>query len=770
MNKPNFETFIIWDWELFARLTKYAEAVGKGFVAFDVETNGGPEKKAELWGLGLAFTSKKAFYIPWKKPDGSNFWSDLEEAQIKDWLRDSLAQRKVIGHNLVYDALVVENNLNIKIDDFIYADTILMRHSLNEEGPFALKEVAVEVLGDWADLAQEKLKEEVLAAGGKWTVGQKDMYLASTQTLGEYCCWDVILTMLLFEEFDAKIKAEGLEDLFYKDEVMPLYKEVTINMKRHGFPIDIDYYKKLKSDIQSELKTIENDIMKAIAKDIKPFEAELLNDEFPIKNSGNFPKAFAEVLGVPLPVTKDGKITLAKKALDKQREATPIFSGFYDWLKNGGDIKNALPKTIDATVLYASSGNPIRAAQEKLFFAKYPDKKYIFNLKSNDHLAKLICDAWGYQPLERTEKENKPKINENFLETLKGKKEIDMLLDYKKLNKLLSTYVEGILERQIDGVIYTNMLQFGTTSGRYSSRDPNLQNQPRIKDAQDSGLSPLVLKYVNAIRKGFVAGPGRKVVNADYSSLEPVCFAHVSGDEKLRDVFRNGEDLYSRVAIETFNLTGVSAKKSDPNYLKNVFPEKRQTAKVIALAIPYGAEAARISEELGVSYNEAADIIENYLSGFPDLKKYMNRCNYSAKTLGMVKTQFGRIRHLKEARSIYTLYGDNVLDYKWAKRQGIEDIRRKFKNCLNNSKNFPIQGLAAHIVNRAMIALAREFKKHNIDGWIALQVHDEVTAIVREDQAELASKLMKDCMENTTKINVPLIAEPLIADNWGDAK
>src|SRR5690606_745379 len=149
-------------------------------------------------------------------------------------------------------------------------------------------------------------------------------------------------------------------------------------------------------------------------------------------------------------------------------------------------------------------------------------------------------------------------IDDDFLETLKSKKEISMLLDYKKLNKLLSTYVEGILERQIDGVIYTNMLQFGTTSGRYSSRDPNLQNQPRVKDAQDSGLSPVVLKYVNAIRKGFVAGPGRKVVNADYSSLEPVCFAHVSGDEKLRDVFRNGEDLYSRVAIETFNLTGVS--------------------------------------------------------------------------------------------------------------------------------------------------------------------------------------------------------------------
>lgn len=770
MSKPNFETFIITNKSLFERLKNYADKVQSDIVAFDVETNGGPEKRTTLWGLGLAFTNQKAFYIPFKNADTTNYWSESESREITAWLKSILTTKKIIGHNIIYDALVTENNLGFKIDESIYADTILMRHSLNEEGPFALKEVAVESLGDWADLAQEKLKEEVLQAGGKWTKDQKDMYLASTKTLGEYCCWDVILTYLLFEKFDEKIKSEGLEQLFYEDEVMPLYKEVTINMKRHGFPIDIDYYNKLSSDIKAELNSLEDSIMQSISKDIKQLETELLNDEFPVKNSGNFPKTFAEVLGVPLPVTKDGKITLAKKALEKQKEATPIFSNFYNWLEVGGDIKQTLPPNVAVKLLYTSKDdNPIKAAQKKLFFNKYPDKKHIFNLKSNDHLAKLICDIWGYSPLERTEKENKPKIDDDFLESLINIPVIQRLLDYKKLNKLLSTYVEGILERQLDGVIYTSMLQFGTTSGRYSSRDPNLQNQPRVKD-EDSGLSPLVLKYVNAIRKGFVAGPGRKVVNADYSSLEPVCFAHVSGDEKLRNVFRNGEDLYSRVAIETFNLTGVSAKKSDTNYLKNIMPEKRQTAKVIALAIPYGAEAARISEILGVSFNEANQIIENYLSGFPELRKYMSRCNYSAKTLGMIKTEFGRIRHLKEARSIYTLYGDSILDFRWAKSNGLQDIRYKFKNSLNNAKNFPIQGLAAHIVNRCAIAMTREFKKQNLDAYIALQVHDELTVISKDIDADKVAQIMKYCMENTIKISVPLNAEPLIADNWGEAK
>lgn len=763
MSRPEFETFIVDTWDLFVRLTNYATAVGKDFVAFDVETNGGSEKHTKLWGKGLAFTSKKAFYIPWRRPNGDKVWPEAQEAQIRDWLYETLAQRKVIGHNIIYDALVVENNLNFKIDDFIYADTILMRHCLNEEGPFALKEIAVEVLGPWADLAQEKLKEEVLAAGGRWTKDHKDMYLASTQTLGEYCCWDVILTMMLFEEMNQKLITEGLEKLFYEEEVMPLYKEVTLNMKRNGFPISIPYYEKLRQDITNEINTIEDDIQKMIKKEVSGFQTDLLEKEFPVNSKGKFPQALAEVLGVPLPVNKKtGKVTLSRAAIVKQMEAIkPAAAVLYSEdlyrfiMGEAGDIK--VPPQL------------IRKAQEKLFFDKYPDKKYVFNLKSNDHLIALICNSWGYKTPDTTET-GKPKIDDDFLESIKtARPEIEKLLDYKKLNKLLSTYVEGILERQIDSYIYTSMLQFGTTSGRFSSRDPNLQNQPRVKD-DDSGLSPLVLQYVNAIRKGFVAPDGYKVVNADYSSLEPVCFAHVSGDEKLRDVFRNGEDLYSRVAIETFNITGVSAKKSDSNYLKLIHPEMRQTAKVIALAIPYGAEAARISQILGIGYSEANDIIDNYLSGFPDLRKYMNRCNYLAKTNGIVKTEFGRIRHLKEARSIYTLYGDSILDYKWAKRQGLEDIRYKFKNALNNSKNFPIQGLAAHIVNRAMIALARLFKLHNIDGWIALQVHDEITAIVKAEQAELAAKLMKDAMENTTKISVPLIAEPLIADNWGEAK
>ncbi len=766
MSQPNFETFIITPGGYLDSLKKYESLVDSDVVVIDVETDSKNEKLAKLYGIGLAFTEKKGFYIPWRNPDGSKVWTPVEEQAITEWLVEVCERKKVIGHNIIYDVLVLENNLGVDFSQYIYADTILMKHTIDEEPPFGLKDIAVLTLGAWADKAQDKLQAEVVAKGGRWTKDEKDMCLASTGTLGEYCCWDVILTLMLFNEFSIKLKSENLEDLFYNQEIMPLYKEVTINMKRRGFPIDVDYYKNLREEITEEIKKLDNDIYDMIKTQVAPFEDMLVEQEFPVKRTGNFPKAVAAVLGAPLPLNKSTRaITLAAKAVQEQKKHAPQFQVFYDWVLN-------TPGAIDINsnafkVLFTGKGDLIKEAQKSMWFDKYGTNR-VFNLKSNDHLINLLFDTWGFQPDERTPG-GKPKVDDDYLDTLKGNPVIDKLKDYKKLNKLLSTYVDGILDREIGGYIYTSMLQFGTTSGRYSSRDPNLQNQPRIKD-EDSGLSPLVLNYVNAIRKGFVAGPGRKVVNADYASLEPVCFAHASGDEKLRNVFRNGEDLYSRVAIETFNLVQYSALKIDPMYLKLHKPEMRQTSKIFCLAVPYGAEAARISDELGISYKEADEIIKKYLNGFPGLQKYMYRCNYEAKTKGFVATEFGRIRHLKEARAIYTLYGDSILDPRYAKSNGLQDVRRKFKNCLNNAKNFPIQGLAAHIVNRAMIAIAREFKKQNIDGWLALQVHDEITCIVSEAHAERAAKIVQDCMENTTKISIPLQAVPLIADNWGEAK
>lgn len=763
-----FDRYIVKTDELLERLYNYAAAVESDVVVFDLESNSENEKKAETWGFGVCYTEQKAFYIPWRYKDGTWVWPENKRTEIIAWLKNELSTRKVVGHNIIYDVLVTESNFKFNFTEYIHADTILMKHTINEERPHGLKECGVKYLGPWADLAQDKLKDSVIANGGRWTKDHKDMYLAETDILGEYCCWDVMLTMLLYNKFLKQIQDEGLENLFFNEEIMPLYKEVTIDMKRKGFNVDVPYFEQLNKELEKEIGAKEDEIMNDIANVVRNFEQDLLDKKFPVKAAGNFPKIFADLYGIPLPVNKKtGKVTLSAKELEKQKAQSSgnnHFVVFYDWLLTGSEP----PKNgwIDSNK---------RKVQEQMFFdlAANEGKRYIFNLSSGDHLGYILFDALKIKPISFTDG-GKPSTDADTLDELIEQYQhqepwLPKLLDYRKLSKIKSTYVEGILERQIDGMIYTSMLQFGTTSGRYSSTNPNLQNLPRIKD-DDSGLSEIVLKYVNSIKKGFIAPPGYKILNADYSSLEPVCFAHASGDEKLRDVFRNGEDLYSRIAIDVFGLHEYSAKKKDPNYLGKHKKEYRQKSKIFCLAVVYGAEEARIADLMGVDWQEAHDIIERYLNAYPNLRKYMSICNYNAKKKGFVQTDFGRIRHLKEAKDIYGVYGDQILDPKYAKRNNVKDLRWKFKNLLNNAKNFPIQGLAGHICNRAMIATNRAFKHLQLDAWIAMQVHDEITCIVREDQTDIALPILQDKMVNTTKISVPLGAEPILADNWAEAK
>jgi DNA polymerase I-like protein with 3'-5' exonuclease and polymerase domains len=752
----SFQTYLITNWSLFERLKSYEAATDPQLpVVFDVETNSVEEVKADLFGIGICFTDQKAFYIPIRNPDGSKFWSTSEESSIIKWLDNTLISRGVIGHNIVYDCIVYSRNGGAVLDLHIKADTILMKHTVDEEPPFGLKEIAVRELGEWADNAQDELKNEVLAAGGKWTKENKDMYLASTKTLGTYCCWDVILTKLLYDLYSKKLQEEGLEQLFYHDEIMPVYRECTIVMKRRGFSVDVEHFQKLHEEISHELTKLEDAMYAEAKQQVVQFENALLEKEFAVNNSGNFPKVVAECLGAPLPVNKkSGKETLAKKAVEQQLKVTPQFQTFYEWVL-GLTTFDEVAKQYDYDLK--------EKVQMNLWKNKYGSDR-VFNFKSNDHLIELFFNIKGLRPIDKTEK-GKPKVDDKFIELAAQRDTIaEKLHIYKKLNKLQSTYVEGILGRQVDGVIYTSMLQFGTTSGRFSSRDPNLQNLPRPRE-EDSGMHPIVLKYTNSIREGFVAPKNHVLVDADYSALEPRAFAHMSNDEGLRGVFRKGEDLYSRIAIDVFKLQDISADPKHENYLKKVYPEFRHKAKVFCLSVPYGAEASRISQEMKTSYQEADKIVKAYLNAYPNLKKYMAICNQEAKKKGFVATEFGRIRHLKDCRAIYTLYGDNVLDFKWAQKMNQTEVRRKFKNSLNNAKNFKIQGLAAHIVNRAMLAITRQFKAQGVEGYVALQIHDQIVSVVKEEHAELAKNIMRDCMENTTKISVPLIAEPQIAYN-----
>ncbi len=765
------KTHIIKTVEELERLYKYAAEVPSPFVFVDCETNSQYERKAKLWGFAICFNDQRAFYIPWRDKEGKNWWSKEIEDQITIWLEKIAQAKKLVNHNISYDVLVLAYNLGIDLSPYIYSDTLMLKHTIDEEPPFGLKELAVIELGPGADKAQQILKDNVIANGGSWKKDKKDMYKADTDVLAEYAMWDVLLTCKLFKIFDKRLREQGLEKLFYDEEVMPLYKECTIEMKRAGFQVDVPYFENLATELTELISNVEHDIFKKIENDVQPLIQQILDKEVPVKNTGNFPKALADYIGAPLPVRKkkDKETgeetlvpTLAAKAIDAQREQNPEYAEFYDWVAGKSQTLNVEPMAL-------------AMAQRQMFFnsEKNKESKYIFNLGSNDHLGYYFFKIKKYAPLSKTAK-GKDQVNATFIESIKEKYNDEIagkLIEMKKLDKLLSTYVNGILERQHEGSIYASFLQFGTTSGRYSCTSPNLQNLPRIKD-EESGMSELVLKYVNAIKRGFIAGEGYKLVNADYSQLEPVCFAHMSGSEGLRDVFRLGKDLYSQVAIDVNKLQDkYVADKKAPNFLKKHRPELRQLWKIPTLGIVYGMEEARLVQSIpGIDYKEARKIIDGYLGTYPDLKGYMFSCNASAKKYGYVKTDFGRIRHLPEAKQLFDKYGNDLLDFRWARAKNLQAERRLFKNCLNNAKNFPIQGLAAHIVNRSAIQVNRRFKAAGIDGCIIANVHDELTCRVRADQAEAAAKILQDCMENTIKISIPLVAVPIIGDNWAEAK
>lgn len=764
------------------------------YVSFDLETDSATEKRARVIGVGVTGHVNQGFYVAfWKWDAASQALVRLVSAEDEEkfiWaMSEILIKKKLIMHNGVYDITVMEDYYGVNLLPALYADTILMKHTLDEEGPFGLKEVAVnlqEQLGipeeEVANQEQIELKESITKAGGKATKTQMDIYKADVEIIGKYCCADVDLTLRLFEYFSKLMEKEGLTDFFYNQEVMPLYKLVTIPMKIQGLKIDLEYFKNLETQINSDIMRLSGEVFDLIREDIQPFIRSYLDDHVKATKTGRFAEELLRYYKIPIPSNKKtGKPTLAKSALQSLAVDypdnvaltwllyEPPFEEFEEMQeveqKDGTKaimpvkVKRVLedpnPPTLEDEVVYA--------VKKAIFVEKNPDKPEVFNLSSNAHLSWLLFEHHGCKAKSHSRETGAAKVDKEALEGFDHLPFVPKLSELKKQEKLLSTYVQPILEKQIDGWLYPSMLQFGTTSGRYSCAGGlNLQTLPRDD---------------KRIKKGFVAPEGYKIVNADFSALEPRIFSWVSGDAGLKAVWLNELDLYSQIAIDVFDLQDVSAKETDKNYLKKVQPDFRQKSKVFTLAVVYGANAWRIAQLMGVPVEDAQQIIDRYLNAYPELQKYMRNQEYEATTKGFVKTKFGRVRHLPKCKELNERFRGLLKSKKLMKEHLGEqlgsEIYYKYRNLLNNSKNFPIQATAAHVCNAAMIKLAKEMKKHNIDGWIALTIHDEITCIVKEDQASIVAEMLKDAMENnevTRQIDIPIKAEPLIGDNFAEAK
>ena len=334
-----------------------------------------------------------------------------------------------------------------------------------------------------------------------------------------------------------------------------------------------------------------------------------------------------------------------------------------------------------------------------------------FNVNSTDQLREILFDQLELPVLKKTST-GKPSTDASVLRKL-DHPVVDALLEYRELEKLRSTYVDGYLPLvAADGRIHTRFNQMAATTGRLSSDSPNLQNIPV---RSESGMT---------IRRAFVAGEGAEFLVADYSQIELRVLAHMSGDPFLIEAFQEGLDIHTATAARVWDTPP-----------EEVSSEQRRTAKMINFGLLYGMEAFGLADRLGISRDEARDHIDAYFSQFQKVNEYMSSVVTLARNQGYTTTLFGRRRYLPELKS------DNFRIRQMGERMAL---------------NAPVQGTAADIIKKAMIDLDAALRDEKLATTLLLQIHDELILEVPEEEKLVAEKLVVETMEGATKLDVPL--------------
>lgn len=302
-----------------------------------------------------------------------------------------------------------------------------------------------------------------------------------------------------------------------------------------------------------------------------------------------------------------------------------------------------------------------------------------------------------------------------------------LIIEYRELDKLKSVYTDA-LPHQIaaDGRIHCLLNQTVAATGRLSSSDPNLQN------------IPIRTEMGRRIRRSFVAEKGHKIISADYSQLELRLLAHITQDAVMLEAFQNGEDIHARTARLVFGAKTEAELK-----------EARRFAKIVNFAIAYAIEPWGLSQRVGISRPEAKKVIEDYYNTYKGVRRYMEEIPVRAREHGYVRSIYGRIRPL----------------------QGINDRNANIRKAAEREAiNMPIQGTASDIVKIAMLKVDEEFQREGIEARLLMQVHDELLVEAADDAAERAAAILKREMEAAVSLDVPLVVDVGIADNWMDAK
>lgn len=382
---------------------------------------------------------------------------------------------------------------------------------------------------------------------------------------------------------------------------------------------------------------------------------------------------------------------------------------------------------IDTTFLKKISDD-MAAELEKITFDIYTLAGKEFNINSTAQLSDILFNQLKLTPMRKTAKKTAYSTDVNVLTELAKVHDLPRrILDYRRLQKLKSTYVDALplLVSPVTGRVHTSYNQAIAATGRLSSTDPNLQNIP-IKTEEGS-----------QIRKAFVpADSTRKILTADYSQIELRVLAHFADETSLIKSFQNLEDIHSRTASEVYGVD-----------LKDVTPQMRRMAKTANFAVIYGVTAFGLSQQSDMSVAEAKEFIDVYFARYPMIRQFIDNTITGARVEGYVTTLFGRRRYFPEINS------SNVSLRQFAERTAVNTI---------------IQGTAADMIKIAMIEIDREMV--DMKSTMIMQVHDELVFDVHAGEVEKMKKLVRDRMENCVQLKVPITVELGVGDNWLESK
>ncbi len=348
-----------------------------------------------------------------------------------------------------------------------------------------------------------------------------------------------------------------------------------------------------------------------------------------------------------------------------------------------------------------------------------------FNINSPKQLGVILFEEMGI-PCKKKTKSGYSTKAEILEELAPDYPVVSLILEYRSLSKLKSTYCDGLIKVIAeDGRIHTSFNQVETRTGRISSLEPNLQN------------IPIRTELGREMRKFFRAKDGSVLIDADYSQIELRVLADLSDDKNMIEAFNSGEDIHRTTASQVFGLP-----------LEMVTPTMRSRAKAVNFGIVYGIGAFSLAKDIGVSNREAKEYIDGYLKHFDGVASYMNRMIETAKDNGYAETLFRRRRYLPELASsnrMLQAFGERV------------------------ARNMPIQGTAADIIKIAMVKVAERLEREKMHSRLILQVHDELIVEAPENEAERALEIVTEEMENACSMKVRLLADGKIGRTWYEA-